>query len=361
MLRATRILKATFEGRIINEVNEKVLILNITSRCNLSCLHCYISARSGKAPELSVDDVRRIAPELQEIGFGSVIISGGEPLLHKDVFKIAEIFKNAGIKTFLSTNGTLINKKNIGKIKELFDYVGISLDGPRDVHDRFRGASGSFCRAYAGVLLCVDEGVRVGVRTTLAEDTVEKIPYIFDVSEKLGVRRIYLSHLMPSGRGKFLKPGEKAKIRQAVEFAFERTLYYVLSRIDIDVATGNNEADSVLLLKIVSKKFPHLSKLLFENLKAVGGYKGGKNLLNIDSLGRIKPDPFFPISLGNIKKDSLLDVWEKNPLLKTLREGKLPKRCMRCEFNQICKGASRSRAFILTWDILGEDPMCYLT
>ncbi|HMZ00509.1 MAG TPA: radical SAM protein, partial [Burkholderiaceae bacterium] len=149
-----------------------VVIWNLIRRCNLTCKHCYsISADTDFAGELTTDEVFRTMDDLKAFRVPVLILSGGEPLLRPDIFDIAARAKGMGFYVGLSSNGTLIDAASIDRIAAAdFDYVGISLDGIRDTHDRFRRLDGAFERSLAGLRLCRDLGVKVGVRFTLTAD-----------------------------------------------------------------------------------------------------------------------------------------------------------------------------------------------
>src|SRR3989338_1232309 len=115
-------------------------IWNLIRRCNLPCLHCYsISTDIDFPGELATHEVFGVMDDLKAFGVPALILSGGEPLLRKDLFEIAERSKALGFYTALSTNGTLIDLPLARRIATTgFDYVGISLDGLEETHDRFR-------------------------------------------------------------------------------------------------------------------------------------------------------------------------------------------------------------------------------
>ena len=123
-----------------------VVIWNLIRRCNLACKHCYsVSADRDFPGELTTEEVFAVMDDLKRFRVPVLILSGGEPLLRPDIFDIARRAKAMGFYVGLSTNGTLIDTANVGDIAEIgFDYVGISLDGRRETHDRFRRKAGAF-------------------------------------------------------------------------------------------------------------------------------------------------------------------------------------------------------------------------
>ncbi|HSM39649.1 MAG TPA: radical SAM protein, partial [Afifellaceae bacterium] len=135
-----------------------VVIWNLIRRCNLNCKHCYSLSTDVDFPgELSTEEVYRVMDDLKAFGVPALILSGGEPLIRKDIFEIAARAKALGFYTALSTNGTLIDAALARRIGDTgFDYVGISLDGIEATHDRFRRQQGAFGRSLAALRLCRD-------------------------------------------------------------------------------------------------------------------------------------------------------------------------------------------------------------
>ncbi len=362
MLRITEYVRKALKGERVKPFPGVILIWNLTNRCNLYCKHCYSSANQDKSEDISLDEIDRISEELISEGVRFAVLSGGEPLLREDIYEISNLLRSKGIKTYLSTNGLLINKENIDRIKESFDYVGISIDGTPEVHDLFRGKRHSFEEALNAVLLCRERGIKVGLRFTLTPQTARSLPFIFDLALELEVPKLYISHLVYSGRGLKLSGVEREEYRKLARFVVERAIDLVERGASLEVVTGNNETDAVLLYQIFKERYPDRSNLLYENLKVWGGNQAGVRLVNIDHRGNVKPDPFFFHSIGNLREKSFSEIWHFNGLLSKLRERprKVKGKCSVCPYLDICNGNSRARAYCATGDYFGEDPACYL-
>ncbi|MEW8046850.1 MAG: radical SAM protein, partial [Candidatus Thiodiazotropha sp.] len=143
-----------------------VVIWNLVRRCNLTCRHCYATSADKDFPgELTTSDVFDVMDDLKDFGVPVLILSGGEPLLRPDIFEISQRAKSMGFYVGLSSNGTLINETTIADIAAVgYDYVGISIDGMRDTHDRFRRKQGAFDESIRGIRYCRDAGLKVGLR-----------------------------------------------------------------------------------------------------------------------------------------------------------------------------------------------------
>src|SRR3990172_1381267 len=173
-----------------------VVIWNLIRRCNLACKHCYsISADHDFPGELTTAEVFSVMDDLKQFRVPVLILSGGEPLLRPDIFEISRRAKGMGFYVGLSSNGTLIDRANIDTIAEAgYDYVGISLDGIGATHDAFRRKAGAFDASLAGVRLCRERGIKVGLRFTLTVDNARELPDLLRLAEAEDVDKFYLSH-----------------------------------------------------------------------------------------------------------------------------------------------------------------------
>ena len=347
-----------------------VVIWNLIRRCNLLCKHCYsISGDVDFPGELTTEEVFRVMDDLKAFGVPVLILSGGEPLLRPDIFQISRQAKALGFYVGLSSNGTLINADNIKDIRDVgYDYVGISLDGLRETHDAFRRREGSFDDALAGIRLCRDNGIKIGMRFTATIDNARELPALLDLAEEEGVGKFYLSHLNYAGRGNKNR-GDDARrdmTRKIMDILFARAWLDAEQGGNREYVSGNNDADGVYLLFWVRRNFPHLEGHIRAKLEQWGGNSSGVNVANIDNLGIVHPDTFWwHYSLGNVKERPFSEIWQdrSDPIMDGLK--KRPRdiggRCGECTYFGICGGNTRVRALQLTGDPWAEDPACYLT
>lgn len=346
-----------------------VVIWNLIRRCNLQCKHCYsISADHDFPGELSTAQVYETMDDLKAFKVPVLILSGGEPLLRHDIFDISRRAKGMGFYVGLSTNGTMISDKNIGDIIESdYDYVGISLDGLRDTHDKFRGEIGAFDAALNGVRLCQRRGIKVGLRFTMTQDNAHELSHMLQLAEDEGVDKFYLSHLNYAGRGNKNR-GDDAQhmlTRDSMDYLFDVAWRYVHDGIDKEIVTGNNDADGAFLYYWVKDNFPDKAEHIREKLVQWGGNASGVNIANIDNLGQVHPDTmWWHHTLGNVKERPFSEIWAdvSDPIMAGLKAAPrtVSGRCGGCKFFDICGGNTRVRAHQLTGDPWAEDPGCYL-
>jgi len=352
------------------EPSGPVVIWNLVRRCNLRCKHCYsISADVDFPGELSTAEVFAVMDDLKRFGVPVLILSGGEPLLRPDIFEISRRAKALGFYVGLSSNGTLIDSSNIDAIAEVgYDYVGISLDGIGATHDTFRRRQGAFDASLAGIRLCRDRGLKVGVRFTLTLDNAHELPTLLELIEDERIDKFYLSHLNYAGRGNKNR-GDDARLettRRAMDLLFDIAWSSVERGPAKEFVTGNNDADGVYLLLWAARRFPERIDHLRAKLAQWGGNASGVYIANIDNLGNVHPDTFWwHYSLGNVRERPFSEIWRdtSDPIMAGLKKKPrtLKGRCGACAYADVCGGNTRVRAMQLTGDPWAEDSACYLS
>ncbi len=347
-----------------------VVIWNLIRRCNLACKHCYAtSADIDFDGELSTAEVFAVMDDLRAFGVSVLILSGGEPLLRPDIFEISQRAKEMGFYVGLSSNGTLINNTNIDDIKRIgYDYVGVSLDGMRDTHDRFRRKQGAFDESIHGIRLCHEAGIKIGLRFTLTQDNAVELPDLLQLMRDEDIDKFYLSHLNYAGRGNRNRASDlhHKMTREAMDLMFATCWQDVQEGIKREFVTGNNDADGVYLLQWAAQHIPEHVPALRKQLLRWGGNSSGVNIANIDNLGTVHPDTmWWDYSIGNIRERPFSKIWQdtSDPLMAGLKAKSRPLegRCAICKHLAICGGNSRTRAWQLTGNPWAEDPGCYLS
>jgi len=347
-----------------------VLVWNVTRRCNLKCLHCYAQATAGPAPdELSPQAALDLLRDLKDFGAPVVLFSGGEPLLRPDLFELVDRAVAHGMRAVISTNGTLISRDLAWRLKDLgLSYVGISLDGTAAVHDRFRGESGSFAAAMAGVRHCQEMGLKVGLRFTVSRLNFREVPAIFDLVEEYQLPRICFYHLVYAGRGTKLvaEALSHPQTRELLDLICARTRRIFDSGRTPEVLTVDNHADGPYIYLKLLKKDPDRAAEVLELLKMNEGNSSGRGIGCVSWDGEVHADQFWRhYSFGNVRRRPFSEIWTDltNPLMARLKDKKryVGGRCARCRWLEVCAGNFRVRAEALSGDLWASDPACYLT
>lgn len=269
-----------------------VVVWNVGRRCNLSCVHCYSQSHNEAYDgELTTAHAESFIDGLGEFKAPVLLFSGGEPLMRPDLFRLIRHAKNRGLRAVLSTNGTLISEGVAARLAESgLSYVGISLDGMRDVNNRFRGVTGAFDLALRGIRHCIMAGVKVGLRFTINKSNVGEIPGIFRLLEEEKIPRVCFYHLVYSGRGSALRHEDlnAASCRSTLDTIIDLTAGLHARGLRKEVLTVANHADGVYLyLRMRREGSPRAKAVL--DLLTMNGREQLRDRHWLRELGRLGP------------------------------------------------------------------------
>lgn len=348
-----------------------VVVWNSTRTCNLKCRHCYMSSDARKYNnELTTQEAKKFIDDLADFKVPVLLFSGGEPLIRPDFFELAAYAEAKGIRPTLSTNGTLITPEVARKIKDIgVGYVGISLDGLREVNDKFRGKKGAFVAAMNGIKNCVAVDQRVGLRFTINHHNIQELEHIFDFIEEENINRVCFYHLVYSGRGnKMMNEDVTAKeSRKAMDIIIRRTRDFEERGLKKEILTVDNHCDGIYMyLKALSEGKDALATQIKRFIYMNGGNRSGIAFAEVDPMGYVHPDQFTQHhTFGNVRERKFGDIWQDttDPIMAGLKDRKplLKGRCSECKYLSFCNGNFRTRAEARTGDFWQSDPSCYLT
>ncbi len=351
------------------ETRRPVVFWNITSRCNLACEHCYLSAGTGlnTSQELSLDEAKGFISDLAQMRVPLLLFTGGEPLMRHDFWELAEYATENELKTALSTNGTLITKDVAKRLKDTgIEYVGVSLDGTERTHDAMRNQPGCFRKAVQALRNCMEIGLKAGIRVTLTRDNHDEIGYLLALSRELKVPRFCVYWLVPSGRGRdiYNKQLEPHEMYRIFEMLYQHAR--AMDPGEMEILTVDAPQDGIYLLE----KLKEDSSPDYENALKLLQYTGdscsaGDRVANVDPYGNVYPCQFAQIEelkIGNIRERKFSELWNdaSNPVLNAFREKTqhLKGKCGSCPYRELCGGGCRIRAFIQYGNIWAEEPLC---
>ena len=332
----------------------------MTTACDLVCKHCRAEAIPHRDPlELSTAEGKALMREVKAMG-SMMILTGGDPMKRPDLFELIayarEIRLPLGVTP--STTPTLTRDaarefRNLGVAA-----LGISLDGPSpEVHDTFRGVPGTFERSMNALAWAREFHLPVQVNTTVTRETLPHLHALYHLLREEAVppvRRWSLFLLVPVGRGATLgipSPEDVEKL-----FAW---VYSISGQAPFHVSTV--EAPHYRRYWIQRKLDEGTT---VEAIRRMGrrmgfGVRDGNGVIFVSHKGEVYPAGFLPHPLlGNVREKPLADTYRNSPQLKALRDmDRVKGRCGRCEFRWIC-GGSRARAYAVTGDCFGEEPLC---
>jgi len=358
------------------------VVWNFTNRCNLRCKHCYQNASSSLPAELTTNEALCVVKELSDADVTSIAFSGGEPLVRQDFFEVAGSARDNGMYVTVASNGTLITRDVAKKLAKTVHYAEISLDGinPR-THDEFRGIPGSWDRAVSAIKYLVEEGVAVGVATTVTKHNISEIQKMVDFVEGLGADYFICFNFIPTGRAtKILEDDPTPQEREEIlKYLYKRLVFNMLQnkklkifttapqfarvglemkeKIMEEICTINLTAPCVEPV-VPTTHYANIPGITPEVAEFIGGCGAGRVYAAISPEGDVQPCVFMPIKLGNLRHEKFEEIWLNSSVLNELRDRKkLKGGCGTCAYKFIC-GGCRARAYGYFGDYLMPDPGC---
>jgi AdoMet-dependent heme synthase len=338
-----------------------VVSWNLTYRCNLTCEHCYLDA--GRTPlvdtanfadrsELDTEACFRVIDEIAAFAPECVtILTGGEPLLRRDILEIVRRASERGLWVVVGTNGVSVTENLAKRLAEAGARgLSLSLDAlDPDRHDRFRNVRGAWRNTVEGAAILNRTGLPFIVQTTAGAHNLGELDAIADFAhDRLAARVWNLYFLVPTGRGQFVSDITPAQYDEVLA-----SLYRIQRKYERRMLVN-------------AKCAPHYIKTVLENEGAqirtysggAGGCPAGTHYMGIRPNGDVTPCPYLPVFAGTLRNSSLADLWTSSELFADIRRRtSLGGRCGACEMNGHC-GGCRARAYGMTGDLMAEDPLC---
>jgi radical SAM protein with 4Fe4S-binding SPASM domain len=307
------------------------LYVHVTDQCNLSCLYCYnvnqrrqsLLSQDTKSLHVTRKLIFSIIDEAVELGVKTIVLTGGEPTLRKDLFAIARYAKEKGCATSLLTNGTLVNREVARQTKLWIDSVIVSLDTWNGEEYETLCPGGLLQRAILGVRNLVEVGVSsLSIRPVITKYNVKSLSEFPDFAERyLGCIKfspaLYLPNDLERGKG--------------VEYLPDPDIYWESIDQFHQALQGLGGSSSLQTMPI-------------EAYGSCGA--GGNGVLSIAANGNVYPcqclhyDEFLA---GNIKQQSLSQILFESQTLTTFRseQGTCPDHCMECSLHALCCSTCR--------------------
>ncbi len=316
-----------------------VLSWNVTRKCNLKCSHCYINASPKEyTDELTTEEGKQLIDQICEVSHPLLILSGGEPLLRKDIYELIQYGTQKGLRMGLGSNGALIDNTVAKKLKDAgIKTVSISLDSHiPEHHDEFRGVKGSWEKAVNAIKALREKDILVQVNTTLTQQNYDEIDDIMSLAEKLGVENFHLFFLVPTGRGKKIADITPAMYEDMIKNTFAKTARHKLN-----------------VRPSCAPQFMRIAKDMHIDMRQwVRGCMAGLYYCRVYPNGEVTPCPYLPVKLGNIREKSFKDIWFNAEVFKKIRDfDSLTGKCGACEYRVVC-GGCRARAYGLSSDFI---------
>ena len=338
---------ADYTRKLYREPELRKLFFELTLQCNERCFHCGSSCTAQRGDELAREDWFRIIDEVKadfDITRMQLCVTGGEPLLNRDIFDIMGYAHEQGFRWGMTSNATLITPSVARRLADAgMGTISVSIDGLRDTHDKLRGLAGGYDRAMAGIqnLIDMDAFRNVQVTTVVNHENISQLDALFEIMDGLDIDSWRVINLEPIGRA-LLRPD------------------LMLTR-----------EDYVRLFEFIREKrqdgYPleygcsHYLGLEYEAevrewywLCNAGVYTASI-MSNGDIAACLDIERRPETIQGNIRTDRLRDVWDSRFELFRHDLSDLNDGCRSCEHARFCRGDAHH-----SWDYDGNRPMVCL-
>jgi AdoMet-dependent heme synthase len=332
----------------------------VTQACGLACKHCRAEAMPQSHPlELTTGEGQALLRQVIAFStpFPHVILTGGDPLRRNDIYSLIEYAREIGLEISITPSATPhLTDAAISRLKEHgVQSLGLSVDGSCAArHDAIRGIPGTFDRTIEAARHAGRIGLPIQINTLVSDETADDLPALYELLRtNFPVMRWSLFFLISVGRGRALN----AVSPQRGEDIMNWMLDLVPSA---PFAVKTTEAPSY---RRIAMKRMRSAGIAASEIKSTSVYKGfqirdGHGIVFVSHLGDVYPSGFLPLRYGNIRSDSLVEIYRDSPSFGGFHSpDTFHGKCGQCEFRHIC-GGSRARAFAHTGDALGSDPFC---
>jgi radical SAM protein with 4Fe4S-binding SPASM domain len=333
-------------------------VWEVTSACNLRCIHCHAVSGEPDPQELTTDEGKRLIDQIASMGeFRTLIYTGGEPLVRRDIFELLRHSQSAGLVNIIATNGTLIDEETAWKLKDhgvACNAISIDAADP-GVHNYIRNKPDAFDLALRGMEATKKAGIMLQINTTAMEYNIPHLEKLIDFVEAQNAGIMLMYQLVAVGRGE--------KIKSA-------TLKKSANRGLCEMVSAKQKKVKTVIEPVAG---PQYWPYLLEKKGIKSGWKlrmagnffhgcaAGRGFVYIKANGDVWPCPFVEVSGGNVRDESFPSIYNSSGVFRDLRsrETKLRGLCGECDYKTVC-GGCRGRALAYSGDYLAEDPRCFL-
>lgn len=324
----------------------KGLFLEVTSRCNARCEHCGSSCGDFvPKDEVTKEELCKVLDDIAAHYDPTKImlyVTGGEPLVKKDLFEIMDHANKLGFMWGITTNGILVDEKIIKKMEKTnMKTVSVSIDGLKGLHESFRRVPGCFDKIVKGLKLMLKcpTITDVQITTVVNKKNIDQLDDILKLVKEIGVKNWRLIEVNPIGRAK--NNDELALGAEGMKRMFNFMFRTRVENPDMAITYGCGHYYG-----------PNLNMALTGTLyQCFTGYWVASILSNGDIYGCPDIERNPKLVEGNIRKDSFVDVWE-NGFKRYRRINRTSnKKCKECPDWKLCLGDA-----FHTWDFKNRKP-----
>jgi PqqA peptide cyclase len=323
------------------------LLAELTYRCPLACAYCSNPLNlADYGDELATDEWRRVLTEARDLGILQCHLSGGEPLLRRDLGEIVAEAHDLGLYTNLITSGLGLSRPRAEQLRAAgLDHVQVSIQADEPVgSDRMAGIP-SFERKIEAMRVVKELDWPLTMNVVLHRLNIDRVADLLGLAERMGADRVELANTQYYGwalRNRDALLPSRAQL-EAAELVVRAARERLRDRMDI-----------IYVIPDYYSRYPK---------PCMGGWASRQ--LTVTPNGDVLPCPAahsLPLPRASVREDSLERIWAESPVMTAFRGTDwMPDPCRSCERRELDFGGCRCQAFQLTGDAARTDPVCHLS
>lgn len=331
-----------------------LLAINLTQRCNLACSHCYLDAKTlqhGASDELSCDEVCALLDSVADRSSETmVVLTGGEPLLRPDLEIMVQHGSGLGLAMVVGTNGIMLTERRVLALREAgLLGAGISVDSlDPSRHDDFRGKPGCWQKTMLGIDACRRHGLSFQIHFTVTERNAHEVFDIIAFCKAKGARVLNVFFLVCTGRGESFLDISPQRYEEVIR----------------EIIEAQSQNPDLIIRPRCAPYYKRIAHQLNPDapINRISGQEGdgciaATHYCRVTPTGEVTACPYIDTSVGSIRQQSLVEIWDQAPQFQLLRHPQLGGKCGDCEYRKLC-GGCRARPVAMGGGILDADPWC---
>jgi len=339
----------------VNPDRLQIIAINLTRRCNLACAHCYLDADALNTPSDNEITTREVFELLDQIALhhdeAMVVLSGGEPLVRKDLEAICKYGSQLKLMMVIGSNGALLTERRVVSLKYAGAMgIGISIDSlDAGYHDEFRGKPGSWKKTMTGIEHCRKHALDFQIHFSITDSNHHEIEDMVEFARMSGARVINFFFIICTGRAESVSditgPNYESSIRKIIRC--------------------QQKYDDLIIRPRCAPYFKRIAWQLDpqSRLNRISGREGdgciaGIHYCRVTPEGDVTACPYIEQSVGNIRHQEFHTIWETAADFLSLRNPQLNGKCGVCEFRKLC-GGCRARPLARGNGLMDEDSYCH--
>ncbi|MGN1299237.1 MAG: radical SAM protein [Candidatus Scatovivens sp.] len=332
------------------------MTIGITSNCNYNCKHCGNNSNNKKETDLGQEEIYDLIDQMVEMNLLKLNFTGGEPTTDIKLVDYIRYAKGKIPRITLTTNGSLITKEKAKELKRAgLNMAKISIDGISEFHNEFRNYKGAYEKAILAIKNFKENEIEVRVQSTLTKYNQKDLIKLMEILSDLQISHHTIVPVCPIGRADVSMMLSKEEYRE-----FIKEMYEKVKELNKKETKTHFQIRPIFGAK---ELFNEQLQTSFETLSIKYSCEALKNTMEIKPNGEVVPCSFLDIPIGNVRKNSLLEIWNQikaDEMRKKFKQNNKNEECLKCKKNNICNGGCIANKYYYYKDFNHKDPYCFI-